>query len=49
MEFKVKTKLEQIAYNLEFKAKYKQAQKLNRHDRRALGIINKIGMIHKKR
>jgi hypothetical protein len=48
MEYKVKTKAEQKKYNKEFDKKYREAQKLNRHDRRALGKINRIGMIPKK-
>lgn len=48
MEFKVKTEKEQKKYNREFERKYKEAQKMNRADRRALGRINKIGMIPKK-
>ena len=45
---KVKTKLEQFILNNEFKKNYEKAQKLNRHDRRAIGKFNGIGMIPKK-
>jgi hypothetical protein len=45
---KVKTKAEQFVLNQEWKANYIKAQKMNRHSRRMLGKINKIGMIPKK-
>lgn len=45
---KVRTKLEKFVLDNEYKDNYLKAQKLNRHDRRALGKINKIGMIPKK-
>lgn len=48
MQIKVKTKSEQKKLNKEFERNYKYAQTLNRHERRALGKINRIGMIPKK-
>ena len=45
---KVKTKLEKFILDNEYKNNYLKATKMNRHDRRALGKLNGIGMIPKK-
>jgi hypothetical protein len=47
MEYKVKTKLDQKIYNLEYNIMHQKAKALNRHDRRALACLNKIQRIEK--